>query len=193
MHDENRVFDVSRPSKVSPPPTSRPVIVGHHPMNDPMVREDGFGTEPPMPATKIPVVSDGSAGDGSMTVEQALAAHQAAETPQPSSSEPTTQGSPAIFSDHNEEASQAPAVVEPTPPNQSVGEGPFTDMEPKPTPGPQSDLPPPAPHQEPDIEGLHFAEPKPKRGRMKWVLASLLVLLIAGYLVIDSGLVNAGF
>jgi hypothetical protein len=35
---EDKVFDVSKPNRVTPSATSRPVIVGHHPiMNDPMV------------------------------------------------------------------------------------------------------------------------------------------------------------
>jgi hypothetical protein len=40
-HDEDRVFDVSKPHKRTPDATSKPVIVGHHPiMNDPMVTMD---------------------------------------------------------------------------------------------------------------------------------------------------------
>lgn len=39
--DDDKVFDVSKPHKVSPSATSRPIIVGHHPMMaDPMVRDD---------------------------------------------------------------------------------------------------------------------------------------------------------
>ncbi|HXY17874.1 MAG TPA: hypothetical protein VEH48_00440 [Candidatus Nitrosopolaris sp.] len=38
--DEDRVFDVSKPHKITPSPTSKPVIVGHHPQAaDPMVNQ----------------------------------------------------------------------------------------------------------------------------------------------------------
>src|SRR3954465_4952486 len=37
--DYTKVFDVSRPSQTGPDATSKPIIVGHHPMmSDPMVR-----------------------------------------------------------------------------------------------------------------------------------------------------------
>src|SRR5579862_64205 len=54
MPDEDRVFDVTKPNRVNPSATSKPVIVGHQPtMSDPMVRGD---TQP----TRIQV-DDGSA------------------------------------------------------------------------------------------------------------------------------------
>jgi hypothetical protein len=63
MPDETRVFDVTRPSHVSPPATSKPVIVGHQPgTSDPMVREESspFGTEKPSvpEPTKIRVTDE---------------------------------------------------------------------------------------------------------------------------------------
>jgi hypothetical protein len=43
--EDTKVFDVSKPNKIGPSPTSRPIIMGHHPvMNDPMVKE---GTQEP--------------------------------------------------------------------------------------------------------------------------------------------------
>ncbi|MBX4191019.1 hypothetical protein KW794_02940 [Candidatus Saccharibacteria bacterium] len=182
MPDESRVFDVSKPNKVSPTPTSRPVIVGHHPMNDPMVREQGdFGSEAAAPPTKIPV-SDGEDG---VTVEQAMEAHQAADT--------ATQGSPAVFSDPPEEPSPPPFTPELTHPSESIGEGPFTAVEPPHNPQPDSELPAPSEPHESHITGLSLADPKPKRRGLKWVLIGLMVLLITVYLVIDSGVINTGF
>jgi hypothetical protein len=194
MPDENRVFDVSKPNRVSPSATSRPVIVGHHPMNDPMVREDGGSSTGSHPSpTKIPI-TDTTSEATPLTVEQAMTAHQAEAAPV--LEEQPVQGSPAIFSDHGDEGLQPPAPEspsEPAAPAESVGQGPFTAMDPgTPPPEAPSELPPPAPHQEPDIEGLHFNEPKPKRGRGKIISIIILVLLVAGYLAIDSGLVNAG-
>jgi hypothetical protein len=193
MPDENRVFDVSKPSRVSPSATSRPVIVGHHPMNDPMVRDEhDFGAEAPSAATKIQVTDEatGATQGHGVTIAQAMAAHQAAEAPGPHSEDSMPQGSPAIFSEHDEP--QPAAVIEPDHPQESIGQGPFTEMEPGSSPQPPSELPPPAAPQEPHIEGLHFNEPGPKRGRGKWILGSFVLLLIAVYLAIDSGLVGGG-
>lgn len=46
MPEDNTVFDVSKPNKVSASPNSRPIIVGHHPtMPDPMFRKFSHGAE----------------------------------------------------------------------------------------------------------------------------------------------------
>lgn len=55
-------------------------------------------------------------------------------------------------------------------------------------PGPEDNVP----HHAEHIEGLHFAEPKRKGSSLKWLLAGLLVLIIAAYLLIDSGLISTG-
>lgn len=58
MQDDRKFFDVSRPRPTSPPPTSRPIIVGQGPpMNDPMIREPQ--EELPQPAA--PNLTDVSA------------------------------------------------------------------------------------------------------------------------------------
>lgn len=50
MNDDRKFFDVSGPDKVGPQPTSKPVIVGHHPMMpDPMLRGDNNKPQPPTP------------------------------------------------------------------------------------------------------------------------------------------------
>lgn len=187
MPDENRVFDVSKPSKVSPPPTSRPIIVGHHPMNDPMVREEKPDIPAPAPATKIQV-SDGSPGESSTTVEQAMAERDAAAGSV--HEEPADQGAPAIFDEHD--SPENLPLAEPEPAHESVGEGPFTAVEPDHQAQPQSELPPPAPPQSPHIEGLHINEPRPKKGRLKWIVTGLVILLVAVYLAIDAGLFGSG-
>jgi hypothetical protein len=197
MPDETRVFDVSKPSKVSPSATSRPVIVGHHPMSDPMVKTDNQDNA----ATKIPIT----------------VASQPAIQPETEHSEPDPepdklpdepeQGSPAIFSQPDD---HQPAPAE------SVGEGPFTDAHgqpeelpepvlpdepliPDPPSDPDGNVPPndfhesnPA-HSSPHIEGLHFSQPPRRGGKLKFALLGILILLIAAYLAIDSGLINAGF
>jgi hypothetical protein len=177
MADENRVFDVSRPSRVSPSPTSRPVIVGHHPGNDPMVTGED-SSRSPSTATKIPIIND-AGSDGAVTVEQAMAAHQVAEAS--AQQEEPVQGSPAIF-DHAGEESTAMPPAEPEQRPDSVGDGPFTATEPAQSPEPQSELPPPAEPQPLHVEGLHLGEPRPKNRRWIWAVIVLLILVIAAYL-----------
>lgn len=54
---ENQIFDVAKPGKATPSPTSRPVIVGHGPMlKDPMVSQQSQTEEPssaPEPGQKL--------------------------------------------------------------------------------------------------------------------------------------------
>lgn len=54
-HEDKKHFDVSKPRRKSPDPTSKPIIVGHHPMMpDPMILEER--EKAPKPIT---VISDG--------------------------------------------------------------------------------------------------------------------------------------
>lgn len=47
--EDKKFFDVSKPHHVGPNPTSKPVIVGHHPtMPDPMIREDEAQSDGPL-------------------------------------------------------------------------------------------------------------------------------------------------
>lgn len=196
MADESRVFDVSKPSRVSPPATSRPVIVGHHPMtNDPMVRSGEHE------ATKIPINITPPADDPALDDQ----AHR-----QPDKAH--DQDSPAIFSDPDDAEAPADNVSH----TESVGEGPFTAAQPQPevfpepvlpdepaapdTPDtadidhePINEVPHPNDHPAPHIEGLHFAQPPRRGGRLKYALLGLLILLIAAYLAIDSGVIKTSF
>jgi hypothetical protein len=186
MPDESRVFDVSKPSKVSPPATSKPVIVGHHPeMSDPMVKDESHDS------TKIPVMV------APISVGQAVQEHetesQAADFKDSDvHGEPEEQGVPAVFS----EPQDPDSLLAETPHEaESVGQGPFTSADPV-TPDepviPDSPLPE-ADHEQPHIEGLQFSQPPTKGGRTKYMLIGLLILIAAAYLAIDSGLINAGF
>jgi hypothetical protein len=186
MPDESRVFDVSKPSRVSPPATSKPVIVGHHPMSDPMVKEES------QEATKIPVsIAPISVGQAMREHEESTQVDDAPDNYRHTDIEEPA--APAVFSEP-QDADVTPA--ESPHETDSVGEGPFTDAEPV-TPDepavPDQPLPEPAPHEQPHIEGLHFAQPPRGKGRAKYVLTGLLILIIAAYLAIDSGLINAGF
>jgi hypothetical protein len=60
-HSKPGVFDVSKPNRVSPSATSRPIIVGHHPqVSDPMVKVDPEKIEhkPENDTKSIPVAFD---------------------------------------------------------------------------------------------------------------------------------------
>lgn len=60
IDDTERVFDVSKPHKIGPNPTSKPVIVGHRPtMADPMVRDDDeFLSHSDKSRVSVPVMTD---------------------------------------------------------------------------------------------------------------------------------------
>lgn len=193
MPDESRVFDVSKPSKVSPSATSKPVIVGHHPvMNDPMVKdENDFGSESSGETTKIPVFSDSTP-----TVGDAMMAHEndpVTEPPAQADTAPEEHGSPAVFSEPQEDDKPSDIVPEagPAVPAESMDHSPFgeaTTPEPEHPAEPAADAAPlPSDQPEPHIEGLHFAPAKRKGSRAKWIIAGLLILIIAAYLAIDAG------
>jgi len=204
MPDETRVFDVTRPSHVNPPATSKPVIVGHQPQaSDPMVKDGDihFGTEKPEPQTTKIQIMDDSLGSGSEHSQPAEPAdnshpepvafpaghHQTVEPPAAHTEDDT---SPAIFS-------------EPEPEGQAAGP-PATPPEPMPAATPQADLPPestaPAmpqeqatePVQPGHIESLHFSQPPSGGGTMKFILPLILLLLAGAYLAIDAGLIGGG-
>jgi|SRR5579862_264275 len=170
MADEPRVFDVSKPNRISPSATSKPVIVGHHPiMNDPMVRTASQFSAQDNPApTHIPV----------------------SENSDPVN-DPAYSGPPAVYGNEADSPDQAPP--DETGHSQSVGDGPFTAAEP--SAAPQSEFTPPLSVEapEPHIEGLHFTPAKHKRPWLKFTILILLVLLVGAYLAIDSGLIKTSF
>jgi hypothetical protein len=208
MPDETRVFDVTKPKHVSPSATSKPVIVGHHPMaNDPMVRGDDDSNAPL--SMRIPI----SGTDG--TSETHNPGHGLHDS--------TEQAPAAIFSEpeSGHQAINNPALAHDTDPQQSYDN--FSDMqakftpaaemmshpdEPKPNdtsaqfsndpfpPSSEAEQPPHIAGQADDhhsgahIEELHFSHPKPKRTGLKVTVLVLLALLIGGYLAIDSGLIK---
>jgi len=48
------------------------------------------------------------------------------------------------------------------------------------------------PHHPEHIQGLHFAEPKRTGRNLKWIVTGLVVLIVAIYLLLDSGLISTG-
>lgn len=65
-HEPKKHFDVSKPRRHTPDPTSKPVIVGHHPtMPDPMIREEAAKAPKP-----ISVVSKDADEPEPLTISQ---------------------------------------------------------------------------------------------------------------------------
>jgi len=212
MPDENRVFDVARPGRTAPEPTSKPVIVGHHPtLSDPMVKEEGqqvdFGTE--ATPTKISIQ------------DEAPAEHHSELRIEPS----TTDGEPKPEASDWSPPAPTPQPEEPAPPGLEVPapepprpENPMPEAEPTDGPEPAenspaeptadepaeghsenalSDIAPGDTAPEPElgpmdhVEALHF-EPRHSKGRGKWVALIILILLAGGYLAIDAGIIASG-
>ncbi len=199
MPDENRVFDVTKPKDVSPPATSKPVIVGHHPVaSDPMVKDASKQTEEP---THIKVLDAGHEADDSEPPEHPGLANS-----------PVPPDAAAIFSDPGTDQEPAPLKTEETRPlaetpdageNDRTGEpvepavfaeAPDNETRPANEPASPDDqasaVPAEAAAPPPHIEELHFSEKNLKRSWWKPALLVVLILLIAAYLAIDSGLVR---
>jgi hypothetical protein len=152
--DENpKVFDVSKPHKITPSSSSRPIIVGHHPiMADPMVLEERYRHPKPLspqpdeqPAVQAPSpVASGSIPQrtsisppsdnqtsGEPSVEKAYttygAPQQSPEQPaeQPSVEHQQTSLAPTFESEIPGATSQKPDIGLPVMPQQPIPESPL--------------------------------------------------------------------
>lgn len=207
MPEEDRVFDVTKPKDVSPPATSKPVIVGHHPMaSDPMVKNADKPAEEP---THIKIIDE----------SDDKPAESSAKDHAPLGSSPVPPDAAAIFSEppagqwqglpvepeknaQSEPAGETPSIEQAVAPQTHdepavFPEAPDTEPKPAAEPAPPDDqaavvpavaVPAPRPH----IEELHFSEKNVKRAWWKPAIIILLILLIGAYLAIDSGLISAG-
>jgi len=202
MPDENRVFDVTKPKDVSPPATSKPVIVGHHPVaSDPMVKDTD---KPAEEATHIKVI-DESQKDGAPAATKPEE-HTALD------SSPVPPDAAAIFSDPADETGSQPEkatdtekapeakapemAIDPVAPSEPAAfpEAPATEAAAEPAAPDDEARPAPseaAPAAQPHIEELHFSEKNIKHSWWKPALLVILLLLIGAYLAIDSGVINA--
>jgi len=211
MPDENRVFDVARPGRTAPEPTSKPVIVGHRPtLSDPMMKDDNhptdFGTE--SEPTKISVQDDGpDEHDAEFKPELVIQPPAAPEhepeaqswslpspEPQPAAPELPNADTPAPEPQPEIPASE-PETPAPMPPDAPDEPQPGADDAAGPV-GDSTDTPiesvPPSEDAVPEsmehVEALHF-QPDHRGGRGKWIVLALLILLAGAYLAIDSGLI----
>ena len=175
--DNDRVFDISKPHKVSPSANSRPVIVGHHPiMNDPMVTENrpdepehsaGSTMSHKPLAFKLPdpdnLKSDTTAADDSK--KSFFMPQSPPETEKPPAQE--THQPSNIYPEH-----EAPAPANPAHPA-ATGLGPAQAG------GPLSDLPLPTHHG----HQPHNHHPVSKR---QWAPVLAVLVLLFAYALLDA-------
>lgn len=194
MPDENRVFDVTKPKYVSPSPTSKPVIVGHHPMiSDPMVKnsEDidsgakGYNIEP----TRIQV-NDEPADDNKSNENFLHDSKDGQSIFVPESDEQETEH---MLSKKEPDTDSPPIMPEDDsrPDNIDFGQPAPHASNYHEEPKPDKHLPEPAYHHPAPakIEGLHLNQPAPKRKWPKFA-ALLFVLAVGAFMAVDSGIVG---
>ena len=179
--DEDRVFDVSRPHKTAPDATSKPIIVGHHPvMNDPMVTMDRPAEPPHVDQPPMPIKVAVSMEDNEPAKEASLP--PPAPLPQPKLPELSVHHPLAVHPPPEPPASDAtpptPAFVPtPTPPLPGV----ITPNVPTGAASPLNDLPLPAHH------GGHIAKsPGKKNNRLALVVLLVLLVLLGAYAYADA-------
>lgn len=196
MPEEDRVFDVTRPSRVGASAHSKPVIVGHHPtMSDPMVRHK---RKPDSKLTKVSIHDDSPDTGGAVAKEDVSSSA-------PAIIEPTKEESP--FSNSQPPASEtvqpdgySPADTDSTisvAADGSVTTGHAHDLKaesdehsvydtPTEPEAPEGPIPEGPMHP---IESLHVM-PGNKKKRWPWVVLVILLLLVGAYLAIDSNLIH---
>jgi hypothetical protein len=139
--DNHKVFDVSKPHKITPSASSRPIIVGHHPiMADPMVLEERYRhPKPPDPpsdekpetqAPPTPVIQENPAQRMSITPpsQSQTPAEPAVEKAYTTYSSPEQQSEQAV-GQSLEELPQSPPEPKPTADNPSGMDQLSTNME----------------------------------------------------------------
>ncbi len=180
MPDETRVFDVAKPGRSSPNPTSKPIIVGHQPTmtSDPMFKDKNSA---PMQIN----VTDSPAEP--MTPTEVPKSEGLFAPPPPSESD--------FGQNDSTEVASPPDMAEPVAPDDNNSVFPTNDTQTAIADDSQSmpasdALEPPMEHPG-HVESLQVSAPK-RRSPIKKVLLGLLVLLVAGYLFIDSNIVKTG-
>lgn len=193
MPDEDRVFDVTRPSRVSPIATSKPVIAGHMAMiSDPMVKDSAMPEADSPTAAKIPVTDGDQPSDmanGIMETTQPEPAPEPVPITIPDSASepaPVIDAAPAAPS---HEDTQDTASANESPVSGVPGSSPMPDGHTEHVPKEDDDIDPDQPI--PQIQGISVVGPKPKK-RWLGILLVILVLLVGAYLFIDSGVVDTG-
>lgn len=185
-HEDKKHFDISKPHRYGPDPTSKPIIVGHHPtMPDPMIREEGVkvpkpinvsseGDEPETLAVKQPELTDMSAPHETVPALTPSAPPTESVAPDVLESAPG-----AVFSP--ESAANPPATTDSTVPQSQ----PSPVITPEAT-TPQPPTPPEPPvHNEVHIPAGHGAVVHHKPRVWVWTLVVIIILAWA-YAAVDA-------
>lgn len=154
--DDNKFFDVSRSQQTGPHPTSKPIIVGHHPMMpDPMLREEDSSSTPmniPVRRDKpTPEVPEPVEPDKLPSLHDISAPHETGPALTPSDS---TAVSPELTDTVSQDPNASAIFMTESPPAAEDIISPQTSVRPAiqmPPTGPQ---PPPPTFQVPALSGL---------------------------------------
>lgn len=211
VDDPDRVFDVSRPGRSSPDPTSRPLVVGHRPQAaDPMVHDHDdpyadYGSEKKV--TPVPVTWDESEENGPPPAANDFGGNDSNEFMPKNHADAAGGEKMAEINDSHtaQEAESSPfapqnhaVATEPEVETKTTGHDPLPPSETLFAPDSHADKSSWSGDGHPPVNALplgHAAGAGPRRSVKKIVawLAALLVLAGAGaYLAIDAGLVGAG-
>lgn len=191
IDDEERVFDVSRPHRSSPSATSKPIIVGHHPlMSDPMMKEENqqehglFSSHIEKKVTPVHVTMDEAEPEagGSLPFTGPKHPKEEFQGAMPGATEPA------------KEPDETPKVQpdSPTGPQYTSVESLMDEKhDPAPFSASGSD------DSEPPISALPMPHPKGAgpRGKGKkialWTTTLLVLVLAGGYLAVDAKLIDS--
>ena len=179
--DEGQVFDVSKPNRNAPDPTSRPIIVGHQPMmSDPMVRGEPATTQPPPPTSEHKTITINAPDDDQPS--EAPVTNSEPQIPKVAPEHPESIVAAAATAPIAEQAAQAlpPGELHLTPVDDLIGHPHHANLH-------HSGHQPT--HQVTEPQMHHQTKDKgSKRGL--WVLLLLLLLVVAGYLALDARLIK---
>ncbi len=180
MLEENRVFDVARPGRSQPQATSKPVIVGHHPViNDPMVNEE------PKPSP----------------VRIAIEGSDPLENSSDSPSQPVPENKAPGMAHHDIPVYDPPASVKPPPSAESSAPAVYDNPSENTTPPSEPARPatPAEPFQATPLEApapghVEALQPSPharRRSPLKWLMVILLLAAIAAYVLLGTGVIKS--
>jgi hypothetical protein len=183
MPEEHSRPDFTKPGGVSPHPSSRPLIVGHHPvMADPMLRPV-HKQAPPAPQMPQPLPADFAPPPPAPAPTALPPMPAPAPMPAPPGLPPATSPPPQTpaFEPIGELPPQQPALGT----QQSQNPAATTD----PLASPAGLTQPQTPHHELPISEQGKAG-SGARKLLLWVLLPLIILIIGAYLAVDSGVVK---
>lgn len=177
-------FDIKQPGRVQPQPTSRPVIVGHHPsMPDPMLARRPLQHQPRPPAPRPAAAPQPQVPPPPPLVDGILRPPELDE----SAVEDARKGAPAIIEG---EPLQSPPFASPAPetepPRSHFPSGPTLSAV---TPAPIEHAPQATVVSEAN-KPLELPAAEHKTHAWRWLLVFIILVLVGLYLLIDAEVIN---